>query len=449
MYLIHKHTIDVNCSKKQLGHEFKNDLSSVLQADFYPKLEKLLMSYNHQNILWQIEDLPILIDDGIDVKNWKTEIVEKSLDKIKQFLDANKPTQGLNDHLNSSNAMVQEKRTAKHVHNLLVTYLKTGVLKDNAIVTSLEQLYDHFEMDLQFMKELENTLKNKFYFILRWSFNIPLNIKKQYLKLKNISHKLDFSKGLKEKDTPRADFLEYLFWESIFNKNPNVIEDSAINELKKIADRYYNIEEKQFDKILLLRSKQEVILSSAKESKPIEIEDVPIILTDNQETYYINNAGLVLLHPFLPKLFSSLKYLVDGDWKDVKTQHRAVLSLQYLTNFQEVIFENDLLLNKLLCGVAITDTINTTWEITKKEKKVCQELLNAVIKHWKILKNTSIGTLQETFLRREAKMEMNRNEQFEITVAQQSIDLLFDQLPWSIGMIKTPWMKDYLTCNWR
>ncbi len=448
MYLIKEHNISIHCKQRQLANQMKDELSSIFQADFYPKLEKLLMSYNHQNILWKIDYLPVIIDDGIDVKNWKTEIVEKSLYKIKQFLDANKPAHGLNDYLNISNTKVQEKSKEEHVHHLLVTYLKTGVLKDNAIVTSLEQLYDQFEIDLLSIKELEITLKNQYHFILRWTFNVPLNIKKQYLKLKNISHNLDFTKDLEEKDASSADFLEFVFWIAIFNKNSNILDDPIINELKKIADNYYTIDEKQFDKILLLHSKQEEILSSPKESNQIEIEKEPIILSETQESFYINNAGLMLLHPFIPKLFSSLKYLVDGDWKDVKTQHRAVLLLQYLTNFKEVIFENDLLLNKLLCGVPITDIINTKWEITKKEKKVCQELLNAVIKHWKILKNTSIDTLQETFLRREAKMVLNKNERFEITVEQKSIDLLLDQLPWGLGMIKTPWMEDYLMCNW-
>ena len=55
MHLIKQHIIEVNCSKQRLGHEFRNDLNSVLDSDFYPKLEKLLDAYHTPELLWSID----------------------------------------------------------------------------------------------------------------------------------------------------------------------------------------------------------------------------------------------------------------------------------------------------------------------------------------------------------------------------------------------------------
>ncbi|MCH2046900.1 MAG: contractile injection system tape measure protein, partial [Saprospiraceae bacterium] len=112
------------------------------------------------------------------------------------------------------------------------------------------------------------------------------------------------------------------------------------------------------------------------------------------------------------------------------------------------IYENNLVLNKILCGISISDTVVTEWEITKVEKDLAKALLKSVVAHWSILKNTSIETLQETFLKREGKLKLAKKGHYELTVKQQSIDLLLDHLPWGIGTVKTKWMDTYMTTHW-
>ena len=95
----------------------------------------------------------------------------------------------------------------------------------------------------------------------------------------------------------------------------------------------------------------------------IEQECKELILKPNQKAkdipLYIENAGLVLLHPYLPKLFTDLEYLEEGVWKDATLQHRACFLLQYLVASNDIIFENDLPFNKILCGIPLIDTVNT------------------------------------------------------------------------------------------
>lgn len=458
MHLIQQHSVSINCGNEQLGNQIKDELISLLQSAFYPKLDKLMENYNHHNKLWQIDYLPLSfkIDNA---KNWKAELVEKSIYQIKLFLETNKPSQSSWNSNSSSQGSIQKVDKIEHIQKLFLTYLETGILEPNAISNKLEFIYKEVSTSNKLIGQLETTLKNRFQSILRWSLNVPHEIKLNYLELKNISHDLDFTKDRIEKNPLLNDFLEYLYWIGIFNKDGSALKEPEINELRKIARHYYDIEEAHFDKLLFVQLKQEKTRSKSKsDSKSVNEEQKELVSKklespdhNNNTTltkYYITNAGLVILHPFMKRLFDSLGYLKKNTWKDIQTQHRAVLLLQYLINFNTEIFENDLLLNKLLCGVPVENTVNTKWDITKKEEEQCKALLNSVIKHWKVLKKTSIATLQESFFQRAAKIELNKNDRYEITVEQKSIDVLLDQLPWGIGMIKTPWMDDYLICNW-
>jgi hypothetical protein len=166
------------------------------------------------------------------------------------------------------------------------------------------------------------------------------------------------------------------------------------------------------------------------------------------ETDYsmVGNAGLILLHPFLQKLFSHLQLLDDnGDFRSGKAS-KAIQLLQYLSSGKEDEPEFKMILNKILCGVPIHFPIGKIG-VTSNEKEACEELLRAVINHWSALKNTSPAALQNMFLLREGKLEFN-SDTWKLKVAQRTEDILLDRLPWSISRIKTPWMKHWLLTEW-
>jgi len=163
---------------------------------------------------------------------------------------------------------------------------------------------------------------------------------------------------------------------------------------------------------------------------------------------YLKNAGLVLFHPFLKSLFEQLNWCENEKWHSKTAQQKAVLLLHYLINGNQNYFENELLLNKILCGFSITEVINTKLKLSKKELEKANSLLLAVIEYWKILGNTSVEGLRETFLQREGKLELSNDGSYELWVEQKGVDVLLSDLPWGIGLIKTLWMKNYMNCYW-
>jgi hypothetical protein len=65
-----------------------------------------------------------------------------------------------------------------------------------------------------------------------------------------------------------------------------------------------------------------------------------------------------------------------------------------------------------------------------------------------VLRNTSPDGLRGTFLLRPGKVSL-RNDDWLLQVEARTCDILLEQLPWGIGMIKLPWMEKMVWVEWR
>ncbi len=171
------------------------------------------------------------------------------------------------------------------------------------------------------------------------------------------------------------------------------------------------------------------------------------LLINSKDTIYINNAGLVLLNPFLATYFVRLGMMEGGKFVNADMQLRAVHLLQYLVNGKSDSPEHFLVLNKVFCNVPIEEPVQAEIILTEKEKAVSEELLKAVLNSWDKLKNTSIVGLQESFLQRDGGLVF-KDDAWHLKIEQRGYDVLLQTLPWTIGMIKTPWMDKFLYVEW-
>ena len=162
---------------------------------------------------------------------------------------------------------------------------------------------------------------------------------------------------------------------------------------------------------------------------------------------YITNAGLVLLHPFMPALFGHLNLIEKNTWIDETSVYKAVMSMQFMVTGEDKTEEFDLVLNKILCGMDNEEVVPTTILPDEETKTECDVLLMEVIKYWDVLKNTSIAGLREGFLQRSGKLS-RVDDGWLLQVEQKAIDILLNHLPWGIGIIKLPWMNEMLHVEW-
>lgn len=166
------------------------------------------------------------------------------------------------------------------------------------------------------------------------------------------------------------------------------------------------------------------------------------------EDIHVSNAGLVLLAPWLPRLFDHLGYIEDGAFIDQATAERAVHCLQFLVDGSLFTPEFQLVLNKILCGVKPGKPIRRGIELSGDETDQLESLLEALTSHWKALQNTSIEGLRESFLQRGGRLQ-RKGETWQLAVEARSFDMLLDQLPWSYSTIKFGWMERVIYVDWR
>ena len=161
------------------------------------------------------------------------------------------------------------------------------------------------------------------------------------------------------------------------------------------------------------------------------------------------HAGLILLHPFLPRFFEStgIKEETNVELSPFGLPRAAAL-LHYLATGRDAIHEYDLVLIKVLLGMnpemplCVSEGL-----IAEAEMQETEALLQSVITHWTALRNTSIAGFRSSFLDRLALLKKEENG-WRLQVERQPFDVLLEHLPWSISVVKLPWMRQPLYTEW-
>jgi hypothetical protein len=168
----------------------------------------------------------------------------------------------------------------------------------------------------------------------------------------------------------------------------------------------------------------------------------------DSEAIFVKNAGLVLIAPFLPRLFAEIHLVENSKYKNTECRIRAVRLTQFIVDERIDTPENSLVLNKLLCGMNGVDSVPSITSVTKDEQEKITSMLTAILQYWKALSKTSICGLRESFLQREGRLQINE-EMANLYVVGKAFDILIDQMPWSISIIRLPWMERPIHVTWR
>jgi len=121
--------------------------------------------------------------------------------------------------------------------------------------------------------------------------------------------------------------------------------------------------------------------------------------------------------------------------------------LQSLVDGRTSAPEPQLCLNKLLCGLPLQTPIEPAIEPTPRELEVCQELLASMIANWTIISTTSVTGLQDISLQREGRLQRSSGA-WQLLVQRRTLDVLLDQIPWSVSTIGHGWMPEPVIVTW-
>ncbi len=159
---------------------------------------------------------------------------------------------------------------------------------------------------------------------------------------------------------------------------------------------------------------------------------------------FVDCAGLVLVHPFLPTLFERL-HVAEGDvLHDVD---RGLALLHFLATGETPAPEHALSLAKLLCGRELSEPAGVPVSLSEHEMAEANAMLTAVVSHWEALGGASVDALRGTFLTRNGKLTPHEGGHL-LQVETQAFDVLIDRLPWGLGVLRLPWMASMLWVEW-
>ena len=195
-------------------------------------------------------------------------------------------------------------------------------------------------------------------------------------------------------------------------------------------------------KILKQRRKLYENQEKVSEDEPATSEEV------DEDGVFVQHAGIVLVHPFLPSLFKRLHLIVEGKFADTLARQKALYLLHYIGKGTAAAQEYELTMPKVLCEWPLQMPVERNIVLNEDELNEADTMLQAAIEQWTVLKNTSIEGLREGFLQRAGKL-FTKNDNLHLQVETSSIDILLDQLPWNLSMIKLPWTKKMLRVEWR
>jgi len=160
----------------------------------------------------------------------------------------------------------------------------------------------------------------------------------------------------------------------------------------------------------------------------------------------VPDAGLVLLHPFLPRLFAAC-----GLWRESLPREldapRAAALLHWLAHGgAEPAQEFELPLLKLLLGLAADEPL-VPLPVRDADRAQGEVLLHDAIAHWRALGSSAIDTLRASFLQPRGLLQQ-RDHVWHLRVEAAPFDVLLGRLPWALNWVKLPWMTRSLAIDW-
>lgn len=163
-------------------------------------------------------------------------------------------------------------------------------------------------------------------------------------------------------------------------------------------------------------------------------------------------AGLVLLHPWLPRLFAALGWVAErhlpGEPFPWARLPQALALSHWLATGRDEPLEFELGTAKLLLGLTPDEPLPVAGGLLDDAaRREGLALLEAVIGHWSALGHTSVDGFRVAFLQRGGLLQAE-DEHWLLRPQPESYDLLLGRLPWGIGLIRLPWMPRRLHIEW-
>jgi hypothetical protein len=179
---------------------------------------------------------------------------------------------------------------------------------------------------------------------------------------------------------------------------------------------------------------------------PAVVDDRDLLAEGGMSVHY---AGLILLHPFLLRLFETTGLITEsGPAAPIIDVARAAAVLAAVARGADTTYEFELPFIKVLLGRDPTEPMSTVPEqLSASDRDEISALLAAVLEHWSVLRGTSADALRTGFLQRPGMLE-KRDGVWNLRVQSAPFDMLLNHLPWGFGVVRLPWTATPIFTEW-
>lgn len=471
-HIIKTQFVDVEFVNTPDALEFNVRLSEVCRDKLLPAIERLFDTRSSGNQIISIDSLQV--DAGIlEKEDWENRFVDETINRLAEYLDnlqAGKDSAVQVQSVRGEGAKLLDEDNDSQV---ILHYLKYGVLPWYSSIHSQSELTSLLKTLVNgggdFLRELRRlAISNKSAFdrvVMQFEVegviktligeSDAVEVTELYRGWGAIFEVLHISR--QEQRITFFTALRSIVNEGYRNRMTEHVSVGIQNSLGKekqellarVAEnkeRYGLTEREQLILNYALKDKSKKEASEKDYSKKPDDNSEGVTFFE-ENPVYISNSGLVLLHPFLSRLFENIGYTKKDEWISEELHQRSLVLCHYLVAGVAEYGEFELLLNKIMTGYPVSESLPFEIILSDFEKNEAADLLKSVIKHWSALKNTSVQGLQQTFLQRDGKV-VRADTGWLLQVEQKTFDILLDKIPWGFSTIKTPWMDEILSVEW-
>lgn len=488
-HIIDRVTVEISVTNKEKAHEIKDSISSFLNIDIFPKLETYLNSIQPTlpKHTLQISELMLDINESHSslnalLKNSITEAFEK------EFTENIKPD---TDNYVEKDLKINLVGEQEKLLNTFIYFLEKGYMPwwnsnenstsilEPAVFNKIVSEKDFVSKMVYIMRDYKtrdriiNQLTDSQ--ILKICRKITKNTNlKMVLKVATVSHLTEQSLSDRKTIwtlildalalyliTPNENELGEYIMKQIITKIPILNKERNQNIQQQVWEKIAGIFsfKKQNDDFIILKSKightnaqlskEKKLRKAAQEkitNKDLKPNSPPPEDTVNEaDDRHVQNAGLVLIHPFINNFFKRCN-LLDPINKKLTDPELCVHLLHYIATGKTNQPESSMLFEKFLCGIPLQQSISRHIKISRKQKSETTKLIGAVQQNWSAMKNSSVELLQNEFFQRSGKLILKDNPL--ITIEKKTQDILLNKLSWGLGFIKLPWQEQFIYINW-
>ena len=483
-HIIQKVFVEITVNNKEKAYHIKYDISSFLSITVFPEIEKYINTTEHQ-LAGHTLQIPRL-ELNLEVKNssLNTELKDKIAELFKEELSKvtgsgetfNRETQKDSKAywVDNQEKMVQTfiyflengsmpwwNSDKKSINFLEKTVFETLILASNfqkSIIPVLSQQHVQDRIINQLSDEQIAQLclavleKNEL------KINLGVDILRHISKLNHIDRTIVWHLVLRILseyfNSSGVHLREYLLQQILKSntaglsevkdnhKNWKIIVEvfPFINENKILGSSSESTEESK----VYQADKPENIKNSTE-----TVHQKDVIIPDElgkNDGHYIQNAGLILIHPFIKTFFEHCD-LVHPETQELTDPELCAHLLHYIATGKTNAPEYNMAFEKFLCNISMNQTINRHIKLSRKHKTQAKNLIESVQYNWSSMKNSSAALLQNEFFQRSGKLVVT-DQDYTLTVERKTQDILLEKLAWGIGLVRLPWKEKFMFVNW-